>query len=178
MADLRVHVTPRIEPPSALASLGGYARQSPDCLRVAVLRNSAHLKAIRPAVGPNQSRGWHFRQRRKARRGVCRSRPFIRRAFPRRPSPIRVVLRRRFRRPPGTAVQARRVRLGTRFRFGVFASLWVANPARGGYGLAPKANLVVAEAHEDAEVARINREARLPLSTPSLVPQAKVTSDK
>ena len=68
--------------------------------------------------------------------------------------------------------QMSRVALGTRFRFGVFASLWVANPARGGYGLAPKANLKVAEAHEDAEVARINREARLPLSAPSLVPQA------
>ena len=38
--------------------------------------------------------------------------------------------------------------------------------------LAPKANLEVAEAHEDAEVARINREARLPLSAPSLEPQA------
>ena len=39
--------------------------------------------------------------------------------------------------------------------------------------LAPKANLVVAKAHEDAEVARINREARLPLSAPSLEPQAQ-----
>ena len=38
-------------------------------------------------------------------------------------------------------------------------------------GLAPKANLEVAEAHEDAEVARINREARLPLSAPSLEPE-------
>ena len=84
MADLRV-----------LAS----ARQSPDCLRDAVLRNSAHLKAIRPAVGPNQSRAWHFRQRGKARRSVRRSRPFIRRPLPRRPSPIRVALRCRFRRP-------------------------------------------------------------------------------
>ena len=40
-------------------------------------------------------------------------------------------------------------------------------------GLAPKANLEVAEAREDAEVARINREARLPLSAPSLEPQAQ-----
>ena len=54
------------------------ARQSPDCLRDAVLRNSAHLKAIRPAVGPNQSRSWHFRQRVKPQRGVRRSRPLIR----------------------------------------------------------------------------------------------------
>ena len=61
--------------------------------------DSAHLKAVRPAAGPNQSRGWHFRQRGKTRRGVRRSRPLIRRPLPRRPSPIRVALRCRFRRP-------------------------------------------------------------------------------
>ena len=41
--------------------------------------------------------------------------------------------------------QMSRVALGTRFRFGVFASLWVANPARGGYGLRPEDNLAIVE---------------------------------
>ena len=37
------------------------ARQSPDCLRGAVLRNSPRSQSLRAAVGREASRAWHFR---------------------------------------------------------------------------------------------------------------------